>query len=337
MSREIELNRLSKPKEIIHRYSKNREAVYWPVEEELADTDNPAVKYRNTYARKMAEGKISDILKSYIGMSPREMDILVRIAEEYALSRPLEGIGLELGAGCGLLAATLCKAPDVEAILGIELCAEMTTLIMPRITEAVLGDNSTKVVPVVGSFDRLAIEDGCIDFIVEIGSFHHSDNLDRTLKEVHRVLKPGGRLLCFDRCQPNSMTDKEVEAKLNIRYSENFLNKHGYPTDINLTRRENGEHEYRFYEWQTAFNQAGLKLEKCVRLLNVDYRRAIRGVLSIFPSKIRQYLYNTDDATLEIAWFWLGGKLGKRPSRRKWWAKVPSPKNETLFYLTKTD
>lgn len=328
---------LSDPNEIIGRYCADGKTVHWPVEAELADNDNPAVKYRNAYARKMAEGKISDILKSYIGMTSRDMDALVRIAEAYALSRPLEGIGLELGAGCGLLAATICKAPNVEAILGIELCAEMATLIMPRITASVLGDNRQKVIPVIGSFDILAIEDASIDFIVEIGSLHHSDNLNRTLQEVYRVLKPGGQILCYDRCQPDTMTDAEVEAKLNIRYSESFLIKHGYPPHISLTRRENGEHEYRFHEWNAAFTQAGLRLEKCVQLLSVDYRRAIRGVLSLFPRQMRPYLYNTDDATLATTWFWLAGKLGRKPDRNKWWAKVPSPKNETLFYLTKPD
>ena len=332
---ENKLSVLADPNDIIRHFVDTGKAIKWPIEAELSDDENPAIKYRNTYARKMAQGNINDILASYIGMTAEEMDELVHIAQEYALQRPLEGVGLELGAGCGLLAATLCKASEVESVFGIELCAEMTTLIIPRISASVLGEERKKVVPVVGSFDTLAVEDCSIDFIVEIGSLHHSDDLYRTLKEVHRVLKPGGQLLCFDRCQPDSMKDEEIEARLNVRYSKNFLIKHGYPPDIILTRRENGEHEYRFNEWQDAFNRSGLRLEKCVQLLNVDYRRAIRGLLSVFPRKLKKYLYNTDDATLSTAWFWLLNKLNKKPDRDKWWEKIPAPKNETLFYLTK--
>ena len=47
---------------------------------------------------------------------------------------------------------------------------------------------------------------------------------------------------------------------LNIKYDESFLIKNHRPSDMILTRRENGEHEYRFFEWKLFFQKSGFHL-----------------------------------------------------------------------------
>lgn len=47
----------------------------------------------------------------------------------------------------------------------------------------------------------LPVPDACADIVINIHSLHHlqnSANVDRFLKECHRILKPGGKLLILD-------------------------------------------------------------------------------------------------------------------------------------------
>ena len=47
---------------------------------------------------------------------------------------------------------------------------------------------------------------------------------------------------------------------LNIRYDEEFLIKNHRHKDLILTRRQNGEHEHRIFEWKKFFHDAKFEL-----------------------------------------------------------------------------
>jgi hypothetical protein len=72
-------------------------------------------------------------------------------------------------------------------------------------------------------------------------------------------LKPGGLLIGFDRVQPDTLTDEQVNKMLDTYYDKAFLIRNGYPEDFSFTRRNNGEHEYRKREWLDAFEYGGFK------------------------------------------------------------------------------
>lgn len=48
---------------------------------------------------------------------------------------------------------------------------------------------------------------------------------------------------------------------LNIEYDRDFLARTYRDTEMTLTRRENGEHEYRYAEWEESFGSAGFRIE----------------------------------------------------------------------------
>ena len=89
---------------------------------------------------------------------------------------------------------------------------------------------------------------------------HHSKNLIHTLKECKRVLKENGFFIIIDRAHNNSTPDSEIKRMLNIQYDEEFLTKYYRSKDKILTRKENGENEYRFFEWEKNFKIAGFEL-----------------------------------------------------------------------------
>ena len=60
-----------------------------------------------------------------------------------------------------------------------------------------------QALPVQGDSERLPFQDGAFDIVTCANSFHHYPHQDRAVAEMHRVLKPGGRLLLLDGCRDN--------------------------------------------------------------------------------------------------------------------------------------
>jgi ubiquinone/menaquinone biosynthesis C-methylase UbiE len=253
-----------------------------------------------------------------------------------ALGATLRGVGLEIGSGCGLLASTVALSPDVEYVYALEICEDLVRLLMPRVSKAVLGEQFAKVISVRGSFDELELPDDSIDFIVEIDSLHHSDDLRRTLRECSRVLRPGGQMMILDRCHPDSLPDEEVERMLSEVYSEDFLRKNHYPPGITLTRRDNGEHEYRLREWLAAFRDAGLEVVRARKLVReIRPALAAKGLLAIAPRALTRRLYQTNNASLRTTFDWVMQARVLTSSDPYFGRAVLAPKSTTAFLLTK--
>ena len=102
------------------------------------------------------------------------------------------------------------------------------------------------MISVTGNYDNLELDDQSIDFAVAWDSMHHSAAPIETLVECFRVLKHGGILVVVDRAHDNATPDSEIERMLNIAYSPEFLESSYRDPTIPLTRRENGENEYRY-------------------------------------------------------------------------------------------
>lgn len=310
------------------------QTIRWPLPTELVAA--PEVSYRNLFAEELSKRPVEEIVERFVYLSAYEMRRLVLAGCRAVGVESLRGVGLELGAGCGLLSATVAGMPRVERMVAVEICEEAVRRLIPKVSQKLLGQAAHKVTPVIGSFDDVRLPDGSVDFIVEIDSFHHSGNLERTFGECHRVLKPGGIALCFDRCHPDTLSDEEVDRMLSEVYSKRFLAANHYPTDITLTRRENGEHEYRLFEWRRGFESAGLRLRKARSLVKeVPFRKAVKGCLSIAPTALRRLVYQTDNADFGTTLAWLGQPF------RTWFGSAQfgrpglAPKETTVFLLEK--
>ena len=101
------------------------------------------------------------------------------------------------------------------------------------------------------SADATDIISNSIDIIIESDGFHHCPSLSKVIRESNRILKSNGFLLGIDRIHENYVTDKEIHELLDVEYSIEWLKKNNYKVN-KLTRRENGEGEIRFSEWQES-------------------------------------------------------------------------------------
>jgi ubiquinone/menaquinone biosynthesis C-methylase UbiE len=213
----------------------------------------------NQLVAKLASEKgFSAIIDEYVYIHPENVENTFDIIPNS--SEHIHGIGIDLGGGVGCISSTLAKRKNVKKIYCIELVEEAVTMCQPIVKREILKENDNKVISVVGDFDDLNLENNSIDFAVSWDSMHHSMNLVKTLKECKRVLKKNGIFIIVDRAHNNSTPDSEIERMLNIVYDENFLTKFYRPKGTILTRKENGEHEHRFFEWDNFFEGSGFKL-----------------------------------------------------------------------------
>ena len=198
------------------------------------------------------------IINEYVYIDTQHVsEIFKKISKSWNM---MKGIGIDLGGGVGCISSTIAKKEDVKKIFCVELVEDVVKLCQPVVKKNILGKNSNKVISVVGSFDNLELEDNSIDFAVSWDSMHHSSNLIKTLTECKRVLKDDSVFVIVDRAHNNSTSDSEIERMLNVVYDEEFLIKNYRSKDTILTRRENGEHEYRFFEWNNYFKQTGFEI-----------------------------------------------------------------------------
>ena len=213
-------------------------------------------------AEKTSEKGYDAIISEYVYIDSSEVEKTVKLIPN--IYDKIKGIGIDLGGGVGCISSTLAKNPNVEKIFCVELVEDVVKLCQPIVKKQILKDQYEKVVSVVGDYNFLELPDNSVDFAISWDAMHHSQDPVITLQECKRVLKKNGIFIIIDRAHNNSIPDEEIERILNITYDEEFLKKNYRRLDEKLTRKENGEHEYRFYEWKEFFQKSGFELVSSV-------------------------------------------------------------------------
>ena len=108
-----------------------------------------------------------------------------------------ESIVLDLGGGTGWLSAYLSGNKRIKKILLLDSSHFFLTDMFPEITR-LMGGISEKIIPVEALFCPILLDDETLDIVVASASLHHAENLEDVLKEIHRVLKKGGKLLILN-------------------------------------------------------------------------------------------------------------------------------------------
>ncbi len=220
-------------------------------------------KGNNNLALELAKKGFESIIKHYTYVGAPEVQFSFELTP-FALEA-FRGVGIDLGGGAGVISSAIARAPLVEKIYCVEFCENCVKLCQPMVKERILELNCEKVVSVLGDFNRLNIEDESLDFVVAWDSMHHSNDVLKTLSEAWRVLKPDCFFVLADRAHNNATPETEIERMLNFQYSEQFLIENCFPRDVAITRRQNGEHEYRYNEWESFFTHTGFRIvERCL-------------------------------------------------------------------------
>ena len=217
-------------------------------------------KLNNKVAEKISKKSFFEICTQYTHVSSKNMEKLLKL--DHDVWKNIKGIGVDLGGGIGLVSSTIAKKKNIKKIYCIDIVKNAVTKCQPIIKKKILNNKSKKVLSVIGSFDELNLKNNSIDFCIGWDSMHHSTNIMKTLKEAKRVIKKGGKLIIIDRGHNNNTPNKEIKRMLNIIYPKSFLRSNHLPIDKKFTRIMNGEHEYRFFEWENFFKKSKFKILK---------------------------------------------------------------------------
>ena len=97
---------------------------------------------------------------------------------------------LDVGCGTGPVVELLAKKYPEKHFVGLD--------ITPAMIEAAQSKGLSNAEFVVGDAENLPFGDGHFDAVLCSNSFHHYPNPGAFLREAHRVLRPGGKLILRD-------------------------------------------------------------------------------------------------------------------------------------------
>ena len=116
---------------------------------------------------------------------------LLRRIQAVAGERPIRI--LDVGCGTGVFATRLRAGFPNAQVWGVDLVAGMLARGAPR-----WRVHAGHVQPVQADSERMPFAAGSFDVLTCANSFHHYPHQERAVAEMHRVLRPGGRLLLID-------------------------------------------------------------------------------------------------------------------------------------------
>lgn len=181
----------------------------------------------------------------------------------------IHGLGVEIGAGLGLLSCAILESDNSSAIDGIvalEACRPYVNYGIRRVAGEFIPSRINRLLPLFDTFEDMNFMESVFDFAVQIESLHHAEDLRLAIREIARVLRPGGYFLSIDRSWPDSVRTSVLEELLDHEYSLEWKLAKGFSPDLKLSRRDNGEHEYRDEEWQSYFLEEGFDLVTKIHL-----------------------------------------------------------------------
>ncbi|WP_312691665.1 methyltransferase domain-containing protein [Kosakonia sp.] len=210
---------------------------------------------------------------------------LTRLAEW--LADDTESAVLDLGCGAGH--ASFVAAGVTRAVTAYDLSEKMLEVVRHAAVERQLGNVTT----VHGAAEKLPFTDAAFDVVISRYSAHHWHDVALALREVKRVLKPGGKFILMDIASPG-------RPVLDI-----------WLQTIEVLRDPSHVRNYSPAEWLQMTQQSGMTVQKMVSdRLALEYsswvermktpevlRGAIRYLQSHTSEEVKQHFLIGDEGS----------------------------------------
>jgi ubiquinone/menaquinone biosynthesis C-methylase UbiE len=148
---------------------------------------------------------------SPVHRSGPSLPILVELAAPKSVD-----LALDVATGTGNTALAL--APLVLRAIGLDVASGMLDQARARAQ----AENIQNVEFITGSAEDLPFPDAEFSLVVSRHAPHHFHDLDKFLREVRRVLKPGGRLVVADQISPSAQVADWVDRWERTRDPSHF-------------------------------------------------------------------------------------------------------------------
>lgn len=210
---------------------------------------------------------------------------LVRLGEWLAEKKQASVLDL----GCGAGHASFVAAEKVAQVTAYDLSEQMLAVVSEAARERGFGNIQVSQ----GMAEVLPFSDSCFDVVISRYSAHHWHDVGKAMREVKRVLKPGGTFIMMDIVSPGSpLLDTWLQT-------------------IEILRDPSHVRNYSQSEWMQFASESGLMTKQLVcERLPLEYASwiarmktppvlsdAIRAMQGKAPEEVRQHFAFQDDGS----------------------------------------
>lgn len=188
--------------------------------------------HKNAVDRQFGE-QASAYLTSAVHAQGKDLQRLGLLLETHADARLLD-------LGCGAGHASFTAAAKVAQVVAYDLSVQMLTVVSQAAVDK--GFNNIQVQQ--GVAESLPFDDASFDLVISRYSAHHWHDVGQALREVRRVLKPGGKAIFMDVVSPG-------HPLLDI-----------YLQTVEVLRDTSHVRNYSPGEWLNVITEAGLQVRE---------------------------------------------------------------------------
>ncbi len=152
--------------------------------------------------------------------------------EELDIKGSLERLGLEphhtvcdYGAGTGIVTAEVANITNGQ-VYALDMDPKMIELITTKKQNSDL-DN---IIPMRVKADEVPLEDQSVDRFLLVTVLHEIDEVPEFINEIHRVLKPGGKVMVIDFYKKESQMGPPASHRMSVYQAS----RHFFREGINL-------------------------------------------------------------------------------------------------------
>ncbi len=216
---------------------------------------------------------------------------LLRAAELVSQTIPAES-GRLLDVGCGAGHLSFAMAGSLASVTAVDPSPSM----LATTARAASGKGLANIRTVQAGAESLPFDDGQFCVVASRYSAHHWLNLPDALKEMRRVVKPGGYLLMIDiEGDENALVDTHLQAIELLRDRSHIRDRS--PSEWERLITEAGFSEIVHQSWMTR-----LAFEPWVTRMRTSPDRVamIRTMQQEAPAEVRQALAIEEDGTFSM-------------------------------------
>ena len=160
--------------------------------------------HRHAVREHSSQRHLSHFNALFTGRGSRVYDVVMvrltsrlyqRVVADLAALQFVEGKVLDVGTGPGTLVRQLARSLPGLQVYGIDLSEDMIELARAHARSEQLEE---RVHFESGDVAHLPYPDQSFDVVVSTISMHHWHELEQPLRELYRVLRPGGRIWIYD-------------------------------------------------------------------------------------------------------------------------------------------
>jgi demethylmenaquinone methyltransferase/2-methoxy-6-polyprenyl-1,4-benzoquinol methylase len=176
---------------------------------------------------------------------------------------PSNGRALDLACGTGDLAFALASRMPNGSVLGLDICQRMIDLARRKCP----AGPAPRIVFQVGDMMALGLADAAIDLVSCGYGLRNVPDFRTSLREIHRVLKPGGHFVCLELYRPANPLWRFVFLRTLLHSCQWYgWLYHREPATYGYLARSL-EHFVTIEEMRAAFQEIGFELVRECRWL----------------------------------------------------------------------